>query len=109
MAGIRGARNPAVGIREARNPAVGSPVGRSRVVDSPAAGNPPADSREQSHTVAGRAAGMAIDQAIRAGVQVALREVPSPDSAPDVVAHEPILAIGGVFLNVSSVPPVGGA
>jgi hypothetical protein len=46
---------------------------------------------------------MVVDQAIRAAVQVGRQVVPSPVNAPDVVAHEPILSTGRVFLNV---PPI---
>lgn len=49
---------------------------------------------------------MAADQAILAAGRVVREVVPSPDNAPDVVAHEPILSSGRVFLNV---PVISGA
>jgi hypothetical protein len=62
-----------------------------------------ADSRELARTVDTPAAGMVVDQAIQAAVQVGRQVVRSPVNAPDVVAHEPILSTDGVFLNV---PPI---
>jgi hypothetical protein len=68
-----------------------------------------ADNREvaQGAPPAGtRAGGTVVDQAIRAAVLMVRQVVPSPDNAPDVVAHQPILSSGGAFLNVL---PISGA
>ena len=43
---------------------------------------------------------MVVDLAIRVAAQAGQEVESSPDNAPDVVAHEPILSIGEVFLNV---------
>jgi hypothetical protein len=73
------------------------------VADTPVADIRVADSRRLAQTVDTPAAGMVVDQAIRAAVRVVRQGVPSPVNAPDVVAHEPILSSGGAFLNV---PPI---
>lgn len=49
---------------------------------------------------------MAADQAILVAVLAVRLMVCSPDNAPDVVAHEPILSSGRAFLNV---PPISDA
>ncbi|TDO14529.1 hypothetical protein EV580_2659 [Mycobacterium sp. BK086] len=81
VAGTRVGRNPAAGTRAGRSQVAGSQAGDTRVADNPGPGT-------------------AVDQAIRAAVQVVQRAVPSLEHAPDVVAHEPILSTGGSFLNV---------
>ena len=100
---IPAARNPGVGIPAARNRAVGIRAGRSPVVDTRAVGTRVADSRQSAQPVDTPAAGMVVDQAIRAAAPAGRQVESSPDNAPDVVAHEPILSTGGVFLNV---PPI---
>ncbi len=75
---------PEVDIRAGRSPAGDTPVADTRAADNPAGGT-------------------VVDQAIRVAVQAVRQVVPSPVNAPDVVAHEPILSTGGVFLNV---PPI---
>ncbi|BBX05584.1 hypothetical protein MAIC_03870 [Mycolicibacterium aichiense] len=87
---IRAARSRAGDIRAARSRAGDIPVARSR-----AAGSPAADIR---------AAGRAVDQAIPVAVLEVRQAVPSPATVPDVVAHQPILSSGEVFLNVLAVP-----
>jgi hypothetical protein len=96
-------RNREVGIRAGRNPAVGSLAGRNPGADTPAVDTRVANSRELAAAVDTPTAGMVVDQAIPAAVQVVRQVVSSPVNAPDVVGHQPILSIGGVFLNV---PPL---
>ena len=65
------------------------------MADSPAVGSP--------HRVLAADTAAASAGADRTSPVVAppgRRAVRSPDNAPDVVAHEPILSTGGVFLNV---------
>jgi len=87
-----------VGIRGDRSPAADNRVVDTRVVDSRAAAlavdTPVLDTP---------GAGTAVDQASQAEVRGVREEVSSPANAPDVVAHEPILSISRVFLNV---PPI---
>jgi hypothetical protein len=98
VADTRVGRSPAVGIPAGRTRAVGIPAGRTRAVGIRAA-----DNRQRVQVADTPVAGTVVDQAILAAVPVVRKEVPSPDSAPDVVAHEPILSTGGSFLNV---PPI---
>jgi hypothetical protein len=101
------ADTPEVRIRAAdipadRSPAVGIRAGRSPVADTPAAGTRLADSRQPAQPV-DTPAGMVVDQAIRVVARAGRQVVWSQVNAPDVVAHEPILSIGGVFLNVRTI------
>jgi len=93
----------AAGIPAVRSPAVGIRAGRSPVADTPAAGTRLADSRQPAQPVDTPAAGMVVDQAIRVVARAGRQVVWSQVNAPDVVAHEPILSIGGVFLNVRTI------
>ncbi|MBB3601496.1 hypothetical protein FHT40_001129 [Mycolicibacterium sp. BK556] len=95
-ADIRVGRSPVAGTRVGRNPAAGTRAGRSQVAGSQAADSPAGDIRVADNP----GPGTAVDQAIRAAVQVVQRAVPSLEHAPGVVAHEPILSTGGSFLNV---------
>jgi hypothetical protein len=70
------------------------------VADTPAAGTRLADSRQPARPVDTPAV---VDQAIRVVARAARQVVWSQVNAPDVVAHEPILSIGGVFLNVRTI------
>jgi hypothetical protein len=86
-----------------RIPAGDIRVGRIPAVDTPAVGTRAADSRPPAQPADTPAAGMVVDQAIRAVAQAGRQVESSPDNAPDVVAHVPILSTGGVFLNVSTI------
>ena len=86
---------PAVGIRVAGNRA-----GRIRVVDIRAGRIRVVDTRTGDI----RAAGMVVDQAIPAAVLMVRQAESSLANALDVVAHQPILSIDRVFLNVPAIP-----
>lgn len=75
-------------------------MGHGRVGDSPVAETPVAGIPVQVMTAGTPVARTAADQASPAVDPPGRRVVRSPDNAPDVVAHGPILSIGGVFLNV---------
>ena len=99
MVGSRAGGSPAGRTQVADSPAGRSPVAGIRVDRSPVVDTPAADTRAGGSPVAGTV----VDQASQAAVQGGRQAVSSPDNAPDVVAHVPILSTGGVFLNV---PPI---
>ncbi|OYN79541.1 hypothetical protein CG716_11580 [Mycolicibacterium sphagni] len=101
MVDTRARRTPVGDIPADRKPVADNRAGHRRVAHSPAV-----DIRAVDNRQAALAARMPVDQAIRAAVRVVRQVVPSPDNAPHVVAHTPILSSAEPFLNV---PPIPGA
>jgi hypothetical protein len=69
-------------------------------VETPVVDTRSADSRQVAQTMDTREAGRAVDQATVAVAPVVRQAAWSPENAPDVVGHEPILSTAGAFLNV---------